>query len=177
MGRTVGRYQERLEFRAVSSGIANLSRIRRSWTAGGIRADRKNQPTMAKLTVVLSEQAPVEIDTQVWPDIASAYSFHSDVRMMEETEASIIVREHADGRRLVYCQLIYKVGTKTEASEFGGFVLNELDQGEDRMAEDTVRAIRRCAGILIKAGERRPGIVVQSGIGSDCIADLPPVAL
>lgn len=57
---------------------------------------------MAKLKVALTGRAPVRINTDEWPLIASANMFSGRLECQANTTASITVRQHADGRALVY---------------------------------------------------------------------------
>ncbi len=57
---------------------------------------------MAKLKIALTGRAPVRIDTDDWPMIASANAFSGRHECQANTTASITVRQHADGRALVY---------------------------------------------------------------------------
>lgn len=110
------------------------------------------------ITITLSDRAPVRIDPEAWPVIAGASDHDGQVRCQANTEWWIKVREHADGRRLVY-------GAKEEGnggqhrgfrSTYPGYLL------PGRSADETVRAIRRVAGAI-----------ERDDLGADCIADLP----
>ncbi len=57
---------------------------------------------MAKLRVTLTGRAPVRIDIDDWPVIAAASACSGRHECQANTTASITVRQHADGRALVY---------------------------------------------------------------------------
>lgn len=102
---------------------------------------------MTKDTITLTDRAPVTIREAAWPIIASAQSFR---------RYSIRVRQHDDGRAIVYA--IYDTNYKYESGTREGELLNAGD--------DIPAAIRR-------VGER---CGCQQCIDA-CIADLPVVDL
>lgn len=113
------------------------------------------------ITITMSERRPLRIDPEVWPVIAQAKWHDGPYDFQASTVRLITVREHSDGRRIVYgLQQAggggQYVGTRNPE---GGFLVSLSDQRED----ETVRAIRRVAGI-----------VGDDGLGDACIADLPP---
>jgi hypothetical protein len=121
-------------------------------------ADRKT--TMTTIKITMSEQAPISIDADKWPIIArSGHVDGSDV-------LHIVVRQHSDSRRVVYCQRNDDMNGTTQT--LGGYLLTpRLRPGPGLDLEsETVRAIRRCAGII-----RHPEV------GDRCIADLPAVEI
>lgn len=95
---------------------------------------------MTHLTIYLSEAPPVRITPDTWPLIAS----------FTDRDGFIDVRQHADGRTLVYGSVV------THRTARAGFLC-------DAGPAHTVRAIRRVAGVL-----RKPQL------GDGCIALLPP---
>lgn len=106
-----------------------------------------------KIVVTLSDRAPVKIDESEWPVISVADWHDGQERCKSSRHAAMRVREHADGRRLVYGWT--KSQWANERSHRAGFLLERGD--------DTVRAIRRVAGVLSR-----------HELADDCIADLPP---
>ena len=113
------------------------------------------------ITITMSERRPLRIDPEIWPVIARAKWHDGQYDFQANTVRLIKVREHSDGRRIVYG--LQKAGgggqyVGTRNPE-GGFLVSLSDQRED----ETVRAIRRVAGI-----------VGDDGLGDECIADLPP---
>lgn len=133
---------------------------------------------MTKKTITMTDRAPVTIDEAAWPCIAKA-SWHSgEHRSQANEEAWMRVREHADGRRIVYGKRDagnggMPVGYRGRSAGF--LVDNVRDESRGRQlveggpveymwpdADETIRAIRRVAG-LIDMGE----------LGNELIADLP----
>lgn len=120
-----------------------------------------------KIKIVLSERAPVTITEKDWPVIAKADAFGNAsggpalVQAQANQEWFIKVREHRDGRRLVYGVNLrgnggMPLGWKGSS---GGFLLS----GERDMQAATVRAIRRVAGIIN-----------NDYLADETIAELPP---
>jgi len=114
------------------------------------------------ITITMSETAPIKIDPAKWPKIASAGRADGDVDYAY-SEAPfamwyIAVREHEDGRRIVY-------GWKRRA-KLAGFLLGSfntpLDNASNVTDEATIRAIRRVAGVI-----------GDEDLGAECIGDLP----
>jgi len=111
-----------------------------------------------KIKITMSERRPLSIVEDEWPVIASADWHNGQVECQANTIRRIKVREHADGRRVVYGfdraggggQY---AGTRNPA---GGFLVAAGDEDE------TVRAIRRVGGIL-----------GDDDLAAECIADLP----
>ncbi len=134
----------------------------------------RKQPTMTtteKITVTMSERAPLKIDPEVWPLIASAYWFSGQHECQANYIRRIEVREHEDGRRLVYGFHTagpggVHVGWRGAS---GGFLIEwpvPVSQRDPQVCEcftaQTIRAIRRVAGII-----------GDDTMADDTIADLP----
>jgi hypothetical protein len=125
--------------------------------------------TTKKIKVTLSDASPVSIDPEQWPIIASAERHDGKVACQANTEWEIKVREHADGRRLVYGSKVAGNGgqylgfRQVEAGYLIGKpglpFANESDHQRD---EKTIRAIRRVAGAID-----------DDDLGVECIGDLP----
>lgn len=119
--------------------------------------------TAKKLTVKLSDHAPVTIVQDDWPVIATAEDRPGSTRNGTpvpnyETDHYLIrVREHADGRRLVYGWVDAATSWTGTRDAHAGYL---LPAGTD--AAETVRAIRRIAGALSYAE-----------LADEAIADLP----
>lgn len=119
--------------------------------------------------IILSERRPVTITLEDWPRIAHASRFWggSGHACQANETGHIIVRQHDDGRTLVYCSRDSGPGGMPagyRGSE-GGYLLEydaELPHAGPEEQDRIVRAIRRCAGI-IDAPE----------LADECIADLP----
>lgn len=127
--------------------------------------------TLKKLTITLSDRPPVRINAQDWPSIGEAGWFNGKVESQANEVASIRVRQHADGRTLVY-------GTRDRGPggmpiEYRGVAAGYLLDdgralpGESKRgpveSEAIVRAIRRVAGVLD-----------LPMLADECIANLPP---
>lgn len=119
--------------------------------------------------IVLSERRPVTIALEDWPVIADARRFWggSGHECQANETGYIRVRQHADGRTLVYCSRDSGPGGMEigyRGAE-GGFLLpgaGPVDHPSQSHQDEIVRAIRRCGGI-INADE----------LADECIADLP----
>ena len=115
--------------------------------------------TTYKVKIALSDSAPVRVVKEEWPVIADA----SDYDNQHECQANhvwwIKVRQHADGRRIVYGRL--EAGPGGVSVNWRGAHAGYLVDASDSDAE-TVRAIRRVAGVI-----------QDEKMGDDCIADLP----
>lgn len=107
-----------------------------------------------EIVILLSERQPVKIFSDEWPFIAKSKWNNGGWESYNQASrrARIFVREHGDGRRIVYGWLLTNVDG--ERNKRAGFILAAGD--------DVVRAIRRVAGVL--------GL---SCLADDCIADLP----
>lgn len=132
--------------------------------------------TTKKIEIAMSEQAPVRVDTAQWPLVAKAERHDGAVKVQANNEWFIRVREHADGRRIVYGG--HEAGNGGQYAGFretrAGFLVPSGSgmrqpptdpDGPLRAAPDeqaTIRAIRRVAGAI---GDER--------LGDECIADLP----
>lgn len=128
------------------------------------------------VTVTLSDRAPVRIDPEEWPVVACAGLHDGKVWSQANTEWRITVREHKDGRRLVYGWEKSGPGGKPIGyrDTYGGYLVAAGDglrqpptdpDGPMRAKPDeegTVRAIRRVAGLI---GDAK--------LGDECISNLP----
>jgi len=109
-----------------------------------------------KITISMSETSPVRIDPAAWPIVAEADRHDGQVRCQATNEWWLAVREHADGRRIVYgCHVA------GDGGQYAGFRPRHagwlLDAGAD-----VARAIRRVAGVI---GDEQ--------LAAECIAALP----
>lgn len=128
-----------------------------------------------KITIALSERAPITIVAEDWPLIAESISWNGEHRFQSFDEHWIRVREHKDGRRIVYgysgngqgggrpgrrtIQAGYLIASTRErtAPEDSGWA---SDNWPD--SDETIRAIRRVAGAI---GDNQ--------MADEVIADLP----
>lgn len=119
--------------------------------------------TTEKLRITMSERRPLTVDPTVWERIASAERHDGQVECQANRKWAIIVRQHPDGRRLVYGWVRRGYGGMPigwRGSE-GGFLIDAADDGVPNEHE-TVRAIRRIGGII---GDDQ--------LAAECIAELP----
>lgn len=112
--------------------------------------------TTNKTTITLSDRPPVTVNKDAWPVIASDSSFNGQHKCQANRVWWIRVRQHEDGRTLVYgAEETGNGGMPIGYREtYAGFLL--------AAGEDIVRAIRRVAGAI--GHEEMAGAV---------IADLP----
>jgi hypothetical protein len=143
----------------------------------GTSPRKQTTVTTKKIKITMSERSPLSIDPEQWPLIASADWFNGQLECQANDIRRIKVREHDDGRRLVYG--FHTSGNGGAPIGFrgasGGFLIESVrdEKREPRDTSDgaswvfpdedgTVRAIRRVAGII-----------GDDGLGDECIADLP----
>ena len=136
-----------------------------------------------KITIPLSERRPVEIETADWPLIARADWYSGAIECQANEVARVRVREHADGRTLVYGVREAGPGGMTagyRATHAGYLLVPHASAPESMVAgpagplishrdvdpAEIVRAIRRVAGAI-----------GHDDLGSECVADLPAEAL
>lgn len=122
--------------------------------------------TTDTIRVTMSERRPLSINKAEWPIIAKADWHNGQVECQANTVRRIRVREHKDGRRIVYGLQEaghggQYVGTRNPE---GGFLV--AAQGGHADEEETIRALRRVGGILD-----------DDGLANECIADLPTEAI
>jgi hypothetical protein len=132
----------------------------------------------------MSEGSPVKIKHNEWPIIAHGSTHDGAVECQANTEWYIAVRQHADGRRLVYgwqCagsggkpvgyrgrRAGYLIEVDTQVASPGNKVVwwEDMRRASERrdteIEEQTVRAIRRVAGVI-----------GDDELGDECIGDLP----
>lgn len=133
--------------------------------------------TKKTITITMSETAPVRIDPALWPVIASAETHDGKVECQANTEWVIKVREHADGRRLVYGSQSAGNGGQYAGyrgkdagylidapprDAFGRDVATTSDGVTHDVNAATIRAIRRVAGVI-----------GDEDLGAECVGDLP----
>jgi hypothetical protein len=113
--------------------------------------------------IVLTDQAPVDIDLDQWPVIANIErNAPTDVDTRSFWEVRLTVRQHADGRAIVYGRYASNDGTRRQAGELLGETYEYLSVGPDIPG-----AIRRVVKTLD----------FYQGLAEDCIAALPAVRL
>lgn len=127
-----------------------------------------------KLTIVMTDRAPVRFVKADWPLIAhGAHSSHDgeiECQANERLSVNIRVRRREDGQTLVYGAYEFS----TQWAGRGNVIRHAGHLYEEEMApESLVRAICR-VGEEISGGD--PSDPVAEAV-NECIADLPAVAL
>jgi hypothetical protein len=125
---------------------------------------KPKKETLGKTKITLGGRAPVIIVNAEWPKIASASEFDSIYEANAHTVWNITVREHADGRRIVYgTALAGPNGAHLGFKEFRtGTILHKVGS----IDHDTISAIVSCATLI---GAQK--------LSQACIASLPAVEL
>lgn len=125
-------------------------------------------------TITLTGRAPVRIREDEWPVIASATerpgSFHNGTPVPDsETDLYVLrVRQHADGRTLVY-GVVDAATAWTHTEDWrGGELL--VPSGTGPLSPDDGRVVpdQEIAAAVARVGRGMPASVVR-----ECIADLP----
>jgi hypothetical protein len=119
--------------------------------------DEPKSPAPLWLTISLTDRAPVKIDRNLWPVIASADDHDGKVECQANRRWKLLVREHDDGRSIVYG--IYTTNWQNEHDRRGGAL---VDKGGN------IAAAIRSVGDRLGFTED----LIQS-----CIADLPAESL
>ena len=125
--------------------------------------------TTKNIKITLSDRRPVSIDPEQWPVIAEADDHDGQVKCQANNVWKIKVREHADGRRIIYG--FHDAGDGGQhigfRATYGGFMTDSRNTSNEReLEEETIRSIRRVAGMI-----------GRDDLGADCIGDLPAVEL
>jgi hypothetical protein len=113
---------------------------------------------MTTIKITMSERRPLSIDPKLWPVIAQADWHNGQHDFQANTIRRIKVRQHADGRRIVYGIQAgigrQPIGTRNPEA---GFL---LAAGADE--DETIRALRRVGGVI-----------GDGALAEQCIGDLP----
>jgi hypothetical protein len=105
--------------------------------------------------IILSDRRPITIDADQWSVIAAAVWHNGEREFQANTIRRILVRQHADGRRLVYGQQCTGAGGRLQLAHqlagtinpAGGFLLS-ADADESETESETIHAIRRVGDII-----------------------------
>ena len=123
---------------------------------------------MATRTITLTGRPPVRIDAETWPIIAEA-SYHDfegqhDFQSTRHWRGWVRVREHADGRRIVYAGCSFESSHRREGyRQRSGLLLTG--------GEDIVTAIRTVHGAIDMVDDAHRD--AWRVLADECIADLP----
>jgi hypothetical protein len=134
-----------------------------------------------KIKIAMSERRPLSIDPEQWPLIARADRHDGKVACQANHEWSIRVREHSDGRRIVYGYLRSGNGGTYAGwrGAEGGFLVPSSDTPryrDDTLAGRPVKLIDSYApdeSETVRAIRRVGGIIDDDRLADECIADLP----
>jgi hypothetical protein len=123
-------------------------------------------------TITLTNRPPVKINEDNWPKIASADDYISDgeyhFQSFRHTKYWLTVRQHEDGRTIVYAVYDHDTVYQTERSEAArrGVLLNADQATTDQIVE----AIREVASDM-------PLGDLWDQLADECIASLPAETL
>jgi hypothetical protein len=134
-----------------------------------------NDTTPKTRTITLTDRPPVTITETEWPFIASAKWYAGDNERQANRTATIRVREHRDGRRLVYG--VTTTQYQGERSKHAGMLIpapagltaDQLKHGDMESLGDNTATITAIKTVAEAIG--------YPGLAQDCIADLPAEAL
>lgn len=115
--------------------------------------------TTDKIKITMSERRPVTIVKADWPLIASASWYSGTIESQANYVARIRVRQHEDGRTIVYGSA--ERGPGGAPIDYRGAAAGYMLDAP-ASDEETVRAIRRVAGVI-----------EHDELAAECIADLP----
>lgn len=117
--------------------------------------DDTTTTTEAKITIPMSERAPLRVSKSKWPLIASAIDYDGQHESQSHRTWQLRVRQHEDGRTVVYGS--HGTAFAGELGRTGGLLLVA-----GCSSEEIVRAIRRVAGMI-----------ERDALAQACIDDLP----
>lgn len=128
-----------------------------------------------KRTITLTDRAPVRILESEWPVVASGDHDEHDGQVRcqanRTTEITIRVRQHTDGRAVVY-------GIYDYSSNFEGEANLNIRAGElCAVGADLAAAIRAVGTDVIAQLDGRGNETAVRDVINECIADLPAVDL
>lgn len=132
------------------------------------------------ISITLSERAPVKVDPEQWPLVAMADRHDGEVRCQANNEYAIKVREHADGRRIVYGW--HRAGDGGQHRGFrdtyGGFIVEPSNAFRENPTGDSPAVTRAPdEAETVRAIRRVSGMIDDDQLGNACIADLPATEL
>lgn len=113
-------------------------------------------------TITLTDRPPVTIREDQWPIIATGDWGDSPTKSQSNRDATCRVREHEDGRRIVYG--VSSSQWQGESGSKAGMLIAAVDGKPDTDA--TIRAIHDVTDTI-----------GHPGLAAECIADLPAEAI
>lgn len=136
----------------------------------------------SKLTITLTDARPVTITKELWPVVAEAswkdHDNQYESQANRKWSAWLKVRQHADGRTLVYGGYSYSTqyqGESDESFRDGERVTPsaedypETARGNYWLGEPIIAALKRVGATL----QERSGSEHFADLIAECIADLP----
>lgn len=131
--------------------------------------------TKKKVTITLTDRPPVTVTDELWPIVATAEDEWCDnqyrFQAFRTTDYLVRVRQHADGRAIVYAEYDYATAWQGESSRRyrTGRLLDDAD------TDALCKAIHGVTDEMVWAeyGDRE----TWGRLAQECIADLPPEVL
>lgn len=114
-------------------------------------------------TITLTDRPPVTIREDQWPVIATAKWWDNTYECQANRTASVRVREHEDGRRIVYG--VYGSNWQGERDKKAGMLIDYVVYGQAD-TDATIQAIHEVTELI-----------GYPALAAECIADLPAEAL
>jgi hypothetical protein len=125
-----------------------------------------------RITLPMTDARPVRLSVAAWPIVARADWSHHDGEIWEQAtrrwDASIVVRQHADGRVVVSGDYYYR-------SQFRDDEGAEVRVGE--MDREPGRVLRLVATVADTLAARGLPAARAAQLQAEVLADLPPVDL
>lgn len=123
---------------------------------------------MSKRTITLTGRPPVTVDEATWPLIASAkdhvYDGQYDFQSFRHSRWFIGVRQHSDGRAIVYATYSY---------EYAGRDGLEAKAGRLCESDEVVSTIGEVADSITEFDHNEDEARQWFRLAAECIADLP----
>lgn len=127
------------------------------------------------LTITMSERRPLKIDPELWLVVAEASRHDGKVKSQANNEYAIKVREHADGRRIVYGY--HQAGNGGQYAGFrerrAGYLIDAEQRSTMREVDGKMTAAHPNEDETIRAIRRVGGVIEDDQLAAECIADLP----
>lgn len=130
---------------------------------------------MEKITISMTNTAPVRIDPELWPIVAEgssrAWEGEHDFQANRKWSVRIEVRQHADGRRILAGRYQFVTNWQAEAGVkiHAGYVLS-ADADIVEWINAVGEGLASCA-----AEEESEGFRILRDSVRECIESLPPI--